>query len=488
MKDKLLIIFFVLLLVSTVSAGQRYFVCTLWSYMDEAKNPTLTREYLSLMKKHGFNALSIDAHWNIARPDGTYDFTQFDRIVQEALNSGFAVFVRVNTSCTWGLKPYWLKDEHLACEKSGKPFIRPVDKSGIPSISNREVLTRMADFYTALSRHCREKFGSGKVVCFTGAFSLYLESEYWEEIDYSPSAKRDFVVWAQKEYGNIGTLNQKWGTNFQEWDELDLATAHPTAQYLFFEYSLKRWFYLMNQALKSGDPKAQLGLQTGCMYDHYWRRTANTPRFFDHIRWVFVADAPIYPHRFTCDYLRGISQGKIGVANEIDGPYQETLTPERVLSQGMETWEQGVDTLFVCNWNLGNLKDEKFKEPLRKLGVLARQPGTVIKADRAIYVSVWDIIHNGYWGGISAYLDFYNALTDKNKRPVDIINDGVIERDPHVLDKYKEIYLPKNEYIAESSRKALLAVKSRLKIVNPEVAGTKDEYKRPTKSLQTSAR
>jgi hypothetical protein len=481
MKRCIFTLLILLFLTVSASAGQRYFVCTLWSYLNEAKDPVLTREYLSLMKKHGFNALSIDAHWNIARPDGTYDFSQFDRIVQEALNSGFHVFVRVNTSCTWGLKPYWLKDEHLACDKSGKPFIRDIDKSGIPSICNREVLSRMADFYTAVAQHCRQKFGSGKIVCFSGAFTLYLESEYWEQIDYSPSAKNDFISWAQKEYSSISVLNQKWGTNFQKWEELDLATAHPTAQHLFFEYSLKRWFYLVNQALKKGDPKASLGMQTGCIYDHYWRRTNNTPRFFDHVQWVFVADAPIYPHRFTCDYLRGISQGKVMVANEIDGPYQETLTPERVLSQGVETWEQGVDTLFLCNWGLNDLKKEKFKEPLRKLGTMAKQPGAVVKADRAIFVSVWDIVHNGYFGGINPYLDFYNTLPDKDKRPVDIINDGVIERDPNVLRKYKEIYLPKNEYMSEASRKALLAVRNKLKILNPDVAGSKDEYKRPTK-------
>ena len=449
--------------------------------MAEAKDPALTRELIDVMKRRGFNGLSTDIHWDTIREDGSYDFSQLDCVVEGALTKRLAVFVRVNTTLALESKPYWVRDEHLACGVSGEPFILEPEKIGIPSISNREVLRRMAHFYEAVGRHCRERFGSGKVVCFTAAFSPYVESDYLKQIDYSPAAKRGFVSWAKKEYRSIRALNRKWGAEYKSWSEIDLVKAHPTAQELYFEHCLSRFFYIMSNALKKGDPKAGFGMQTGSIWDRpRSRRTANCARFFDVCDWLFVADAPTYPHRFTCDYLRGVSQGRVNVSNEIDGPYLAILTNERILNQGIETWEQGVDTLFFCNWYLSDLKNPKFNA-LYELGRLARRPARVVEADRAIYISVWDLIHGR--GAVRVYQDFYNKLPDKDKRPVDIINDGVFDRDPTVLKKYKEVYLPLNERIPEASRKALLTVRERLLIQNPSLAGTLDEYNHPTTPL-----
>lgn len=463
-------------------AGGRYYVNTVWSHMHEAIELTMRAELIQVMKQHGFNALSVDVHWDSIRPDKSYDFSQFDSVVEDALSNGLDVFVRVNTSLTWGRKPFWLQESHLACDKTGKPFIRETDNSGIPSISNREVLRQSADFYEAVARHCRERFGSGTIVCYSAAFTLYLESEYWEQIDYSKAACSDFRWWAKREYETIEALNRKWGTSYTSWNEVNLPTAHPTAQELYFEYCLKRFFYLMKQALKRGDSKAKLGIQTGCMWDNApGRRTANCAKFFDHCDWLFVADAPTYPHRFTCDYLRGVAQDEVCISNEIDGPYLEILTNDRILAQGVETWEQGVNTLFICNWNLGNLKDPKFTA-LSELGKLAEQPPKVFQSDRAIYVSVWDLIHKEL-GGVGPYLDFYNKLPDKERCPVDIINDGVFTRNPSVLKKYEEIYLPSNKAIPQTSREILKTVKERLRIGDVGAAGTLDEYKRNTAPL-----
>jgi len=481
MKKLVLALSILLILPTTARAGGRYYVHTVWSLMDEAKDPALTRELVDVMKRHGFNGLSTDIHWNTIREDGSYDFSQLDRVVEAALAKRLAVFIRVNTTLALASKPYWVRDEHLACSISGEPFIREPEKIGIPSITNREVLRRMAHFYEAVGRHCREKFGSGKVVCFTAAFTPYVESEYWKQIDYSPAAKTGFVSWAKKEYGSIPALNRKWGTEYKSWSEIDLVKAHPTAQELYFEHCLRRFFCIMSNALKKGDPKAKFGMQTGCIWDHAQsRRTANCARFFDVCDWLFVADAPTYPHRFTCDYLRGVSQGRVNVSNEIDNPYLQMVTNERILNQGIETWEQGVNTLFLCNWYLNDLKNPKFTA-LDELGKLARRPAAVVEADRAMYISVWDLVLGR--GAVHVYQDFYNKLPDKDKRPVDIINDGVFDRDPAVLKKYKEVYLPLNERIPEASRKALLAVKERLLIQNPSLAGTLDEYNRSTKPL-----
>jgi len=449
--------------------------------MAEAKDPALTRELIDVMKGRGFNGLSTDIHWNTVREDGSYDFSQLDRVVEAALTKGLVVFVRVNATLALEFKPYWVQEEHLACGVSGEPFILEPQKIGTPSIANREVLRRMAHFYEAVGCHCRERFGSGRIVCFTAAFTPSVESEYLKQIDYSPAAKTGFVSWAKKEYGSIHALNRKWGTEYKSWNEIDLVKAHPTAQELYFEHCLRRFFCIMSNALKKGDPKAKFGMQTGCIWDRARsRRTANCARFFDVCDRLFVADSPIYPHRFTCDYLRGVSQGRVDVANEIDGPYLQMLTNERILNQGIETWEQGVNTLFLCNWYLSDLKNPKFTA-LYELGKLARRPARVVEADRAIYISVWDLVLGR--NAIRAYQAFYNKLPDKDKRPVDIINDGVFDRDPGVLKKYREVYLPQNERIPEASRRALRTVKERLLIQDPCVAGTLDEYNRSTKPL-----
>jgi len=462
---------------ASVSAGGRYYVNSLWSWGPEAKDSAYVREYIDESKKLGFNAFSTDVGWGILREDGTHDWEQFDRTAEYALSQGLNLFVRVNTSLY--SKPYWLTDEHLACEKSGEPFIDPRPKLGIPSISNPEVLRRAAAFYRALTSHCRERFGSGRVVCFSAAFTLYMESEYWEQIDYSAAAKADFLEWAKREYASVSSLNEKWGTHHKSRQDIDLVTAHQTAQELYFEYSLKRFLDTMSSAAKEGDPKAKFGMQTGCIWDCWWRRTMNCAGLLENCDWLFVADAPTYPHGWTCDYLRGVAQDKVRVSNEIDGPYLKQLTNERILNQGVETWDHCVDTVIVCNWKLDNLKDPKFTA-LGELGKLAKKPAKAINADRAIYVSAWDIIHGD---GHGLYEQFYNGLADKASRPVDIIHDSVFDRRPEVLKRYEEIYLPRNKRIPEASRRALLTVKDRLRISKPSLAGTADEYNRPTRSL-----
>jgi len=470
-----------MLLISTAAqAGSRYYVNTMWYSQQKENGPDYMRRYIDRTRELGFNGFSTDAGWGLLREDGTYDWTAFDQMTEYALSKGLDVFIRVNTS-TYS-RPYWFADEHLACDKAGKLFIDPRTKAGIPSISHPQVLRRAAEFYKALAAHCREKFGSGKIVCFSAAFTLYMESEYWEPIDYSPAAKSDFLIWAKKEYRTISSVNAKWGTKYESWEQVDLLTSHPTARELFFEYTLKRFFDTVSKALKQGDPKAKFGMQTGCIWDQWWRRTSNCAGLLENCDWLFVADAPTYPHRWTCDYLRGVGQGKVRVSNEIDGPYLESLTGERILQQGTETWEQGVDTLFVCNWSLESLSEPRASS-LAALGKMAHEKPFELKADRAIYLSAWDIIQ---YEGHGAYEAFYNSLPDKDKRQVDIIHDSVFGRHPEVLKRYKEIYLPKNRRIPEPCRQALLTVKDRLRISDPAAAGTMDEYNNPTKPLADS--
>lgn len=263
MHRTLLAIAVLLMTSAAVHAGPRCYVNTLWYSKAVEMGEDYTRRYIDRTGELGFNAFSTDAGWGLLRGDGTYDWTAFDQMAEYALSRDLDLFVRVNTSMY--SRPYWLTDEHFACDKTGKPFIAPSQKTGIPSICHSEVLRRAAEFYKALGVHCREKFGSGKVVCFSAAFTLYMESEYWEQIDYSPAAKTDFLEWAKREYLSVRSLNRKWGTDYKSWDEVDLPTAHGTARELFFEYTLRRFFDTVSRALKEGDPKAKFGMQTGCI-------------------------------------------------------------------------------------------------------------------------------------------------------------------------------------------------------------------------------
>jgi hypothetical protein len=240
----------------------------------------------------------------------------------------------------------------------------------------------------------------------------------------------------------------------------------------------------LKRALREGDPRAALGVQYGCIWDNPNRRVSHASDTSRDADWIFIADAPLYPHRFSTDFLRGLCRGRLGT-NEMDGPGAHGASNEVYLQQGTQMWEHGADAVFLCNWLLKSLQDPKYTF-LSQLGELAKQPPTVPHPKRAIYLSSWDI-YNGEGAGV--YQEAYNGITDQGMNPVDVINDAVILEGPGYLARYSQgIVLPHNRHLSPEVRAVIEKVTVPVTILKPQVAGTRDDYGRETAPLAAPPR
>ncbi|KPJ63857.1 hypothetical protein AMK68_02970 [candidate division KD3-62 bacterium DG_56] len=474
-------------LATTVSPARvrdrRLYVNTCWSGLPSFQTTEKFDQYLAVSTGHGFNALSIDIPWTIQKPDGSYDFSRSDERIDQIVRAGLPAFVRLKTMFAWGERTPWAKDEHLACLAGGEIYYRDERKAAVPSISHPAVRREMVKFYRAVAQHYAQRYPDRlPIVAYSAAWSLTAESEYMHDadIDYSPAAQKDFRQWLRRRGETLATLSQRWGKPLNSWQQVTLEAAHRTDFYRFGEYTLRRSFHELKQALRAGDSRAAFGVQFGCIWDNPNRRVSHATDVSQDADWIFIADAPLYPHRFSTDFLRGLCRGRYG-SNEMDGPGAHGASNEVYLQQGTQMWEHGADAVFLCNWLLNPLEDPKYTF-LSRLGELAKQPPTAPQPKRAIYLSSWDI-YNGE--GVGVYREAYDEIADRGKGPVDVINDAVILEGPAYLARYSEgIVLPHNRHLSPEVRAVIEKITVPVTVLNPQIAGTRDDYGRETDPLR----
>lgn len=469
---------------SVASSDMRYYVNSVYNPWGWYNDIGVFGAFVDASKARGCNAMSTDVSWATEREDGTYDFTLFDQQVNYVISKGMSVFVRVNCSTIINL-PYWFTDDMLMCLPDGSVY-RHERGGTMPSIADPLVVDKMVRFFGAVARHCAEAFpvrpsGADPIVCLTLSFSPCLESEYFFEgdTDYSPAARNGFAKWVRGAYPSLADLNDRWGAGYASWGEVSLAEAHPTAKELYFEHTLQALFDRIADAGHWASPRIKVGLQSGCIWDNPRRRIMNVTRILRKLDWLSVADAPMYPHAFSTDYLRCSAPGKM-VSNEIDGPWTGG-TNEQWLDQAIQTYAHGANALFMANWSIEGLRDRaKWTFP-DTAARLARQPVTRCEPNVAIYLSVWDLINSRI--GVGTYQQTYDRLSENGRYPVDILPDQVIADNPDLLSRYELIYLPANRTITDEVRRALVKHRVRLVVEQPEIAGDLDIYGRQVERL-----
>lgn len=473
------------LLCSAATGQPRYFVNSAynpWGWWADSK---VFEAYVDVSKARGHNAMTVDISWAAERPDGSYDFSLLDSQVNCILSRNMSAFVRLNLSTIANKVPYWFTDEHLMCQPDGSVY-RHAHGGTIPSISCPLVIEKMVRFAGAVARHCDRAFplrasGAETILGLSVSFTPTLECEYFfdGEIDYSTWARADFARWVRREYASLADLNGKWGTHYTRWDEAGLVSAHPTAKELFFESNLRDLLDRIGDAVRSASPRIKVGMQTGCIWDVFKRRVMNVTPLLRKMDWIYVADAPSYPHAFSTDYLRCSAPGKL-ISNEIDGPWTGG-TDEQWTDQAIQTYAHGANALFTANWSMDDMRDAgkwTFRRVARRL---AHEPAVKPKPDVAIYLSTWDLIHQKI--GVGTYQQAYNELSSNGLNAVDVLPDAVIAAGPDALARYQRVYLPANVIIPPEVRSALLRYRGRLVIAQPDRAGTMDVYLKPTARL-----
>jgi len=465
---------------------RRYYVNTVFSWWPTYTDFSLFQKFVDASKRKGMNCISLDIPWTIQGDDGGCGFTEPDRRVDYVISRGMSVFVRVNTTTAGGKAPKWLTNDMLQCTRDGKVYKRDTDGGMLPSLAHPAVRDHIVRFFRDVARHYGARYERGPsgeypVVALSAAFDLYMESEYTPDadVDYCAAAEKDFAAWARSHYKSLADLNAKWGKSLPSWDKVSLKDAHDTARELYFEFTLQRVLDLIGDTVHQASSLA-VGMQTGSIWDNPHRRTMNVTPLLRKLDWLFIADGPDYNHAFSTDYARCSAPGK-SVGNEIDAATHPLATGGRYFNQGVRAFEHGARAVFVANWDISSIRDNDKWPFLHFVGKIARSPAAHPRPERAIYVSTWDLINRAAAAG--EYMSAYDALSDGGKQSVDVLPDCIIATNPGCLSSYREVHLPANWTIPPDVRRALSRVQARLKVAKPLVAGTLDEYGRPTEPL-----
>lgn len=465
---------------------RRYYVSTTFSWWPTFKDASLFETFVRESKRKGMNSISLDIPWTIQRETGECDFSQFDNRVDYAVSKGMSVFILVNTTALGGNSPKWLTDDMLQCTPDGKVYRRETDGGALPSLAHPVVRERIVRFSKAVAQHYGMRYrttlaGDYPVVALLPAFDLYMQTEYFPDadVDYSAAAQSDFATWVRTKYTSIADLNSKWGRNLSGWQDVTLKDAHETARNLYFEFTLQRVLDAIGSAVHKVS-SLQVGLQAGSIWDNPHRRTMNVTPLLRNLDWLLVTDLPDYDHAFSADYARCSAPGK-KTASQVEPASHAQAANTRYFNQGVRAFEHGTNAVFLANWDIANIKDNQKWPFLHFVGKLTRKPTAYPTPAQAIYVSTWDLINRVTTTG--QYLSTYEALSESGKRPIDVLSDYVIARNPERLSNYSEIYLPANWTIPPDVRAALNRVQNKLKIAKPLIAGTIDEYGRPVEAF-----
>lgn len=478
---------FIAILVSTPAFAQarRYYANSVFSWWPQYKDISLFQKFVDESKQKGMNSISIDIPWSIEDASGNYDFTATDARIDYIVSRNMSVFIRVNMTTLGKQVPHWLTEEMLMRTEDGKVYRRESDGVAIPSIAHPVVRGKMVRFAEAVARRYGERFklqavSEHPISALSVGFNTNMEADYVAGVDFSQAAKDDFARWIKGRYKTLSSLNSLWGTEYAGCNEIDLAKAHPTAQHLYYQYTLERLFDELAIAVRRAQPDVKLGIQAGCLWDNHSRRTTDIARLLKNMDWLFVSHVPAHDHGFSSDHMRTVAGGR-KVANQVDGPTQIGATSGRYFNQSYRTFQHGCEAVILSDWGLENLRDYTKWPFLHDIGALARKSFTPPSSEEAIYMSSWDLINNS--AKAEDYISLYSKLTDEGKNVIDVVDDSAIAAYPNILARYKMIHLPANWTIPAATRLELEKVANRLVVDKPLVAGTLDEYGRHTAPL-----
>jgi len=331
------------------------------------------KEDVRLMQEAGVNLVSLGIFsWAKLEPrPGEYDFAWLDRIVDLLHEGG----VMVDLATATASPPPWLAKLHpesLPVTKDGVTLYPGARQHYCPSSTAyreraAELVRRVADRYEehpALAMwHVNNEYGCHVAECYCDASAAH------------------FREWLRERYGDLGELNEAWGTAFwsqrySNWDEiLPPRTAptftNPTQQLDFRRFSsdaLLECFEMEKEILREATPDVPI--------------TTNFMGFFkpvDYWKWAEREDVvshDLYPDpadpaahvgaAMTYDLMRSLGGGEPWVLMEqtsVRVNWRERNVPKK--PGQMRLWSygavaRGADGIMFFQWRASRAGAEKF--------------------------------------------------------------------------------------------------------------------------------
>jgi hypothetical protein len=432
-------------------------------------------EFVDRSREIGYNTISLDIPWGqVERQPGVFDFTRFDDLIAYAANRGY--FLQ--------LKPWWVRCSYPmwvcpALEQECHPADR---KTWAPQLTfaDPELTARIARYAGEIAR----RYQAYPNVVYTPVCGPSAEMEYshGQYCDYGPAAGARFAKWLARKYGQIGKLNQTWGSEHADFTaatpphlgnqaQRDLPDLDPA--YLDFmafrEDMLKELMSSIHAAMKAADPDCRLGIQVGRTHDgpmlakrgtpgiHYWAQP---------YEWI-ISDPQPQKRTDSAGYIVDFIRAGNKTAGVEQTTYQSYADdPAAFWEFTWQTWQHGAPLMLIANC-APYAEDEGIHISRRS----AEQIGKVARRDRpktAMFLSKWELYA---WHRGERWLDLrraYHRLTDDGRLVIDVVNGDIIANVPGLLDRYDRIVVPYGDVIEEGEKAALDAHADKLVIESPK--------------------
>ncbi|GAA2041226.1 beta-galactosidase [Agromyces tropicus] len=480
-------------------------------YNPEQWDPSVWREDVALMREVGVDLVAINVFgWSsLQAPDGAFDFSALDEVVELLHGAG----IRVNLGTATASPPPWLTARH--------PEILPVMADGTTRYPGgrqawcpsspvfrqhalalvEAVAARYADHPAVALWHVSNELGCHNAQC------------------HCDESTRAFRRWLRERHGTIDELNRAWGTSFwsqryTDWDEiltprLTISTRNPGQVLDFHRFSsdeLLGYYRAEAEVIRrhSAAPITTNFMVTAHIRDlDYWTWAPDVDvvandHYLDH-----RLGEPRTELAFAADLTRGLAGGEPWLLMEHSTgavnwqPVNLAKEPGQLLRNSLAHVARGADGVCFFQWRASLQGSEKFHSALiphagtdsalwrevaelgRVVGVLGEVAGTRVRADVALLFS-WE----SWWAADGenrptheiAYLDqvhaLYGALHDLGAT-VDVVRPGAD------LSGYRLVVVPGLHLVRDAEAAALdAAAASGTHVLVTFSSGIVDEHDR----------
>ncbi len=217
---RLIVSAFMLLAAFCAMEAQQLYVGANYHPHDD-KDLAKIRRDIDLMKEAGFNVVRMGhLAWDSYEPEeGVFDFEWFDTVMDMMHDAGIGVILDIATRPA----PIWLHAKY--------PSIDIVDASGDRRYPNRRYMDDVGDpmfqkyalrFTDVMSRRYADH---------PALLAYGVDNEPGDgPISYSETVRKRFIVWLEKKYGDVDSLNeawdgQRWSRRIGKFEEVGLPTS-----------------------------------------------------------------------------------------------------------------------------------------------------------------------------------------------------------------------------------------------------------------------
>ncbi|WP_421827329.1 putative Ig domain-containing protein [Larkinella sp.] len=398
--------------------SQRYLGLTIFNFETDAR---IDDERIEHSAATGCNAVEITINWDRVYPtvESSASWDVIDSHIQTAQRLGLKIALRVHVGRdAVRLGGFWGLHETMQAADSSRNLTKGIIQF---SFSHKQTVDRANAFVLEAANRYHYLQEQGQLLFFSVVSSPALEAEYSPvydppsgnkyvvPYDYSVSELEAFRQYLQARF-SLAQLNQRWGTDFSEWNRVRPAPHIPSNPYashtgvrgedwyVFRHRQLKGFIDKINTTVKGVDPNIVVVNQHGCVWDRLsgLRASLAFKNLGQSVDGLKFNDGPDYNHRFSMDVVRTNLRPGAFMINAVDGMFHTSVSTEKYYEQISQCFEHGAKMLTLANFGGTNAR-QKLTDLIKMVvnNGLLNQPVTQVQTvGAAIGYKLSDILKN----------------------------------------------------------------------------------------------